>query len=137
VHILIGTDAQWVLDDILGALSSPENSFTVCSNGRDVPEAIETRTPDIAILDLQFGTMGGMAVTMNLRLDHSDHRIPHIPVLMLLDRNADVHLARRSGAEGWIVKPLDALRIQRAVHAIVDGDTWHEGTTAGASPVAH
>jgi CheY-like chemotaxis protein len=81
--------------------------------------------------------MGGMAVTMNLRLDHSDHRIPHIPVLMLLDRNADVHLARRSGAEGWIVKPLDALRIQRAVHAIVDGDTWHEGTTAGASPVAH
>jgi DNA-binding NarL/FixJ family response regulator len=56
---------------------------------------------------------------------------------MLLDRNADVHLARRSGAEGWIVKPLDALRIQRAVRAIVDGDTWHEGTTAGASPVAH
>jgi CheY-like chemotaxis protein len=81
--------------------------------------------------------MGGMAVTMNLRLDHSDHRIPHIPVLMLLDRNADVHLARRSGAEGWIVKPLDALRIQRAVRAIVDGDIWHEGTTAGASPVAH
>ena len=40
MHILVGTDAQWVLDDVLAALSSPENSFTVCSNGRDVPEAI-------------------------------------------------------------------------------------------------
>ena len=137
VHILVGTDAQWVLDEVLAALSSPENSFTVCSNGRDVPAAIKTRTPDIAILDLQFGTMGGMAVTMNLRLDHSDHRIPHIPVLMLLDRDADVHLAKRSGAEGWLVKPLDALRIQRAIRALVAGDSWHEGTTAGASSTSH
>lgn len=133
MHIFVGTDAQWVLDEILAALSSPENSFTVCSNGRDVPEAIQARTPDIAILDLQFGSMGGMAVTMDLRLDHSDHRIPHIPVLMLLDRDADVHLARRSGAEGWIVKPLDALRIQRAVRALTAGEIWHEGTTAGAT----
>ena len=109
MHILLATDAQWVLDDVLAALGAPDTSFTVCRNGRDVPQAIETRTPDLAILDLQVGSMGGMAITMNLRLDHSDHRIPHVPVLMLLDREADVHLAKRSGAEGWIIKPLDAL----------------------------
>jgi DNA-binding response OmpR family regulator len=122
VHILVGTDAQWVLDEVLAALSSPENSFTVCSNGRDVPEAIETRTPDVAILDSQFGSMGGMAVTMNLRLDHSDHRIPHIPVLMLLDRGADAQLAKRSGADTWLVKPLNALTLRRTAQSLVAGE---------------
>jgi DNA-binding response OmpR family regulator len=46
---------------------------------------------------------------------------------MLLDRVADVHLARRSGADGWIIKPLDALRLRKAVNAIVAGGCYAEG----------
>ena len=82
---------------------------------------------DIGIFDLQIGSMGGMAVTMALRLDASSGRLPHVPVLMLLDRVADVHLARRSGADGWIVKPLDPLRLRRAVRAVAAGGAYHEG----------
>jgi CheY-like chemotaxis protein len=78
------------------------------------------------VLDLQVGSMGAMAVTMNLRLDESGGRLPHVPVVMLLDRMADVHLARRSGAEGWLVKPIDSLRLRRAVSEIRAGGTWHE-----------
>jgi len=92
-----------------------------------VPQAIKQRTPDLAVLDLQSGSMGAMAVTMDLRLDHSDGRAPNVPVLMLLDRHADVHMARRSGAQGWLIKPLDSLRLRRAANAIVAGDVWHEG----------
>ena len=40
--------------------------FTVCRNGRDVLPAVTARKPDVAICDLQIGTMGGMAVTMAL-----------------------------------------------------------------------
>ena len=107
MHILVATDAQHMLDDIIAALGTPETSFTVCRDGRDVTLAVTQRTPDVAVLDLQVGSMGAMAVTMNLRLDESGGRLPHIPVVMLLDRIADVHLARRSGAEGWLVKPID------------------------------
>jgi DNA-binding response OmpR family regulator len=114
VHILLATDAQWVLDEVLAALGSPDTS-------------------DIAVLDLQIGTMGAMAVTMNLRLDHSDHRIPYVPVLMLLDREADVHLAKRSGADGWLVKPLDALRLQLAARSIVQKAPTMEAWTESAS----
>ena len=127
MHILLATDAQWVLDEVLAALGTPDTSFSVVRNGRDVPLVIAQRTPDLAILDLQIGSMGAMAVTMDLRLDHSDGRIPSIPVLMLLDRLADVHLARRSGAEGWLIKPLDALRLRRAAQAVSAGKLWHEG----------
>ena len=91
--------------------------------------AVKQRTPDVAVRALQGGTMGAMAVTMNLRLDESGSRIPHVPVVMLLDRVADVHLARRSGAEGWLIKPLDSLRLRRAVNDVLAGTTWHESVS--------
>jgi len=97
------------------------------TNGRLVAPAVAERTPDIAILDMQVGSMGGMAITMDLRLDHSSGALPNVPILMLLDREADVHMARRSGANGWIIKPLDALRLRKAVNAIVAGGCFAEG----------
>lgn len=127
MHVLIATDAQWVLDEVTAALGSASTTFEVVTDGREVARRVAQRAPDIAILDLQIGTMGGMAVTMDLRLDHSSGALPHVPVLMLLDRSADIHLARRSGADGWLIKPLDALRVRRAVRVICDGGTFTEG----------
>lgn len=130
VHILIATDAQWVLDEVTAALDSPSTSFTVITNGRDVASAVRRQTPDIAILDMQVGTMGGMAITMDLRLDQSSGALPKVPVLMLLDRAADIHMARRSGADGWTIKPLDALRLRKAVREIASGGCYAEGLPA-------
>lgn len=121
-----------MLDEVHAALATPDTSFSVCTDGRDVTRAVLARRPDLAVLDLQSGSMGAMAVTMNLRLDHSGGRVPHVPVLMLLDRAADVHLARRSGAEGWLIKPLDALRLRRAAAEVAGGGTWQESASQGA-----
>lgn len=137
MHILVATDADFVLDDVVAALSGPDTSFTVCRNGRDVAGVVKARTPDIAILDLQIGSMGGMAVAMALRLDESSGQAPHVPILMLLDRQADLHLAKRSAADAWLVKPLDALRLQRSVHAVLNPpapDTGLDTGTAEAEP---
>ena len=132
MHILLATDAQWILNEVVAVLGTPSTSFTVVSDGRDVSDAVKTHTPDLAILDLQSGSMGAMAVAMNLRLDYSSGNAPMVPVLMLLDRVADVHLARRSGADGWIIKPLDALRLRRAVTMVLDGDVYQEGLPTNA-----
>lgn len=127
MKILIATDANWVVDDVVAALDGDGTEFVVCREGRVVADQIAESVPDLAILDLQIGSMGGMAVTMSLRLDESAGTLPHVPVLMLLDRRADLHLARRSGAEGWLIKPLDSLRIKRALKAITAGGTYTEG----------
>ena len=119
MHILIGTDADYVVNEVQAALGGPDVSFTVCRNGRAVTKAVETRHPDLAVLDLQIGSMGAMAVTMGLRLDESSGLLPHVNVLMLLDRRADVHLAKRCGAEEWLIKPIDALTIKRAAHRVM------------------
>ena len=100
MHILLATDVDWIVDEITAALGGPDTSFTVCREGRVVVGVVAEREPDLAILDMQIGSKGGMAVTMALRLDESAGMLPHVPVIMLLDRRADVFLARRSGADG-------------------------------------
>ena len=132
MHILLATDADWIVDEVTNALGSSGDTFTVCREGRVVADQVEERVPDLAIFDLQIGSMGGMAVTMSLRLDESADRLPHVPVLMLVDRRADLHLARRCGAEGWLIKPLDALRLKRAAKAIIGGGTYTEGLSGDA-----
>ena len=120
MHILVATDADYVLHDVTAALGGPDVSFTVCRNGRDVADVVKERTSDLVVLDLQIGSMGGMAVTMSLRLDESSGRLPRVKVLMLLDRPADIHLAKRCAADGYLVKPLNPLSLKRAARAILN-----------------
>ncbi len=127
MHILLATDADWVVDEVTAALGDTETSFSVCRDGRTVADAIRSHVPALAILDLQIGSMGGMAATMAMRLDETAGSLPHVPVLMLLDRPADVFLAQRSGADGWLIKPIDALRLKRAALAIQAGGSYTEG----------
>lgn len=136
VNVLLATDAEWIVQSVVAALGDDETHFTLCSKGRVVSKVVAARSKDgkpdfdLAILDLQIGTMGGIAVAMALRLDESAGVVPHVPILMLLDRRADVHLARRSGAEGWLVKPLDPLRLSRAARAVLAGKPYHNGPVA-------
>ena len=131
---LIATDADWIRDEVESALGGRDVDFVRCRNGKQVVPAVREHEPDLAVLDLQIGTMGGMAVTMAMRLEESGDRLGHVPVILLLDRAPDLHLARRSGAEGWLVKPLDALRLRRAVRAVLDGETWEEGVPVWIPP---
>jgi DNA-binding response OmpR family regulator len=100
VHVLIATDADWVKNEVVAALGGPDTSFTVCREGRDVVSLVAKRTPDLAVLDLQVGSMGAMAVTMALRHDESAGLGPRVPILMLLDRIADTEpVAPRTASE--------------------------------------
>ncbi|MDF2732683.1 MAG: putative two-component response regulator, partial [Desertimonas sp.] len=72
MRVLLAMDADWLVDDIVAALGGVDTSFTVCSDGRRVSEQVaavsaEGGVYDLAVVDLQIGSMGGMAVTMALR----------------------------------------------------------------------
>jgi DNA-binding response OmpR family regulator len=125
-EVLIASDAKWVVDEVTAALSSVEDTVRDVSRGQDVLPAVADRAPDIAVIDLQIGRMGGMATCLDLRLEEGAGRLPHVPVLMLLDRRPDVFLARRALAEGWLIKPLDALRVRKAITAVMSGGRYED-----------
>jgi DNA-binding response OmpR family regulator len=124
--ILIATDADWLREDVEAVLTDPDTTVRVVRRGFDVRTAVQERAPDLAILDLQIGKMGGMATCLDLRLEEGAGRQPHVPVLMLLDRRADVFLARRALADGWVVKPLDPMRLSRAIRTVLAGGRYED-----------
>lgn len=104
----------------------PGVSIREVDSGAAAVAAVEEQEPDLAILDFQIGNMGAIAVTLELRLEESADRLEHVPVLVLVDRRPDVFLARRSDADGWLVKPLDPIRVRKAVTALLAGGTYYD-----------
>ena len=83
-------------------------------------DAVARRTqPDLVVLDMQIGNMGGVAVAIDLRLEASAGRIPDVPILLLLDREADRFLAKRADADAELVKPVDAGTLRRTVKRLL------------------
>src|SRR4051794_25738745 len=109
-RVLLATDADWIHEEIDAALAGDDIEVLRVRQGVEVLPTVHELTPDLVVLDLQIGNMGGMAACMDLRLDESVDRLSHVPVLILLDRDVDAFLANRAEADGWIVKPIDAFR---------------------------
>jgi DNA-binding response OmpR family regulator len=121
--VLIATDADAVYDEVEAALADESTRVVRVRAGSAVGQAVADQHPDLVILDLQIGNMGGMAACLHLRHEAGEGRLPDVPVLMLLDRDADVFLARRSGADGWLVKPLDAFALRQTATEILSRPT--------------
>jgi CheY-like chemotaxis protein len=124
-RILAASDAPSIRRDVSSVLTNDDQLVEVTS-GREVGPAVDGHEPELVVLDMQIGNMGAMATCLDLRLEESAGRLPHVGVLMLLDRRADVHLARRSDADGWVVKPLDPIRLRRAVQEILAGGIYED-----------
>ena len=114
-------------------LEGPGLFIEEAASGPEVLARVREGGVDLAILDLQISSMGAMAITMELRHEESYGAIEPVAVLMLLDRRPDVFLARRSGAEGFVVKPLDPQRVLAAVRAILRGESYEDETLRPAT----
>ena len=114
--VLLVTDADWIAEQCEAALSG-EHTLHRVRRGADTLEAVELVDPALVVLDLQVGNMGGMAACLGLRQEEDMGRLPRRPVVMLLDRDADEFLARRSTADAWLVKPIDPMGLARLVAA--------------------
>ena len=124
--VLVATDADWIFEEVDAALTDEDTRVVRIRAGRDVSAAVRQVDPGLVVLDLQIGNMGGIATALDLQQVFDASDVPRVPILLLLDRPADVPMARRTGVQGWLVKPLDAFRLRRAARAIAAGDTYFE-----------
>ncbi len=132
--VLLASDADWVIEDVRAALSDPDVDVRVVRAGAAVRAAVAAATPDLVILDLQIGNMGGMATCLDLHLEAGAGRLPEVPVLMLLDRDADVFLARRSEADGWLVKPVNPFELRAAATRLLAGESMFDEPGSPTDP---
>ena len=76
--------------------------------------------PDLVVLDLQIGNMGGVAASLDLRLEAEAGRVPETRILMLLDRDADQWIAKQARADAQLVKPITSLALRLAANALLE-----------------
>ncbi len=110
VKILAVCDAPWVENQIRAALEGTAEIVQV-SESYQADRVAATEGPDLAIVDLQISSMGGMAVTRALK----GGSLGESPIIMLLDRRADAFIARRAGADAWVTKPFTAQELRSAL----------------------
>jgi DNA-binding response OmpR family regulator len=117
--VVVASDAPWVRDQVKAALVGPGFEVIDVGRGQDVRRVVGELHPDLVIVDLQIGNMGGMAVSIDLRLEEYGDRLPHVPILLLLDREADRFLARSSRADAVLVKPFDPGTLRRVAKSLI------------------
>ena len=124
--VLLASDLESLRHELRTMLEGPEVLIEEVASGPEVIQRVKEGGVDLVVADLQIGSMGAMAVCLELRHLESYDAAEPVAVLMLLDRRPDVFLARRSGAEGFIVKPLDPQRVRAAVRALLRGEEYED-----------
>ena len=131
--VLLASDLESLRHELRTMLEGPDLLIEEVATGPEVVSRVREGGVDLAIVDLQIGSMGGMAVCLELRHEESYGAAEPVAVLMLLDRRPDVFLARRSGAEGFVVKPLDPQRVRAAVRALLRGEEYEDDSLRPAT----
>jgi len=131
--VLLASDLAALRGELRAMLEGPDLLIEEAANGPDTIERVKRGDVDLVIADLQIGSMGAMAICLELRHLESYGAAEPVAVLMLLDRRPDVFLARRSGAEGFIVKPLEPQRVRAAVRALLRGEGYEDDSLRPAT----
>jgi two-component system, NarL family, response regulator DegU len=101
-----------------------ESSFDVVAEGDDGSEAmdlVETHKPDVVIMDINMPTMNGVEATKMLV-----NRYPETKVIILSihdDENYVQH-ALKTGAQGYLLKEMDADALIDAVRVVAEGGSY-------------
>ena len=120
--VVVAADGKWIRDQVRTALASSDTEVVEVTRGQDVRDAVAAHAPDLVVLDMQIGNMGGVATAIDLHLEADAGRVPDARILLLLDREADRFLAKRAAADAELVKPLDAGTLRRTMKRLLGAD---------------
>jgi DNA-binding response OmpR family regulator len=118
--ILLVSDNDRVIDSIHSALTDPNTTILDEHDPAQAATVAYSEEVDAVLVDMRVGSMGAIAVTHAIR-DAAVDADP-IPVTILLDREVDAFLARRSNAAHWVMKSASASDLRQSV-AVAGSDT--------------
>jgi len=105
----------------LEQLIQSEDSFAVCGEANNAPEAMDVirkLNPDLAIVDLSLPGANGIELIKNIRAEFS--KLP-ILVLSMHDESLYALRALRAGAEGYVMKHEAMANVIQAIREVFNG----------------
>jgi DNA-binding response OmpR family regulator len=110
---LLVCDTPWVVNEVLASLSLGDWAVETSDDPNQTATLAAAGGVDAVIVDMQVQSMGGMAVIRDIRAAFQTGPRPR--TVLLLDRSADSFLAKRGGADAWVLKPFQADELRAAL----------------------
>ena len=124
MKILLVDDHAVVLDGVRRLLqTSLEAEIVQATSGEQALEMIETHRPDLILLDLNLGGMGGLEFIQRIMRGETPCRIV---VLSMHTEPAYVSQALKAGAHGYVSKAAAAEEVVTAVECVLAGKRYIE-----------
>jgi CheY-like chemotaxis protein len=114
-----------VQNPIYRCTSGDEVLDFLCQEGNYQDPKIAPR-PSVILLDLNLPGIDGRDVLERLKQDNSFREIP-IVVFTTSSNPKDIELCYQKGANGYLIKPMDAQDLQKTLQAFVD--YWLQANT--------
>jgi DNA-binding NarL/FixJ family response regulator len=123
INILL-VDDHPLVREWLTNLIRQQPDFEVCGETGSAPEAlqlIESKRPDIAIVDISLANGSGIELIKNIRAGH-----PGVAALVLSMHDELLYAERalRAGAGGYIMKSEATQKVIEAIRAVQAGDIY-------------
>lgn len=112
LRVLIVDDSERIRRGLRGLLGLAEDLETI-AEASDGAQAVALTTelgPDVVLMDVAMPVMDGIEATRRIRAAY-----PSVRILIVTALPGQEEVARRAGADGFLVKDTDPLRIIDAV----------------------
>jgi CheY-like chemotaxis protein/anti-sigma regulatory factor (Ser/Thr protein kinase) len=119
---------QKLMDTLLGKWG---HQVTIAGDGEQAIKAVEGKSFDLILMDIQMPGMGGLEATRRIRsLETSlpDRRRTPIYALTAEALDDQVSAGLRAGLDGYLTKPLERMRLQAALEAAASSSAMRSPT---------
>lgn len=101
-----------------------EPSFHVVAEGGDgnvAEELVKEHRPDVVLMDINMPNINGIEATANLKEKFPE---THIIILSIHDDESYVTHALKTGANGYLLKEMDAESLAEAIRVVSEGGSY-------------
>lgn len=123
IHVLIADDHQLFREGLKRILNMEEDLEVIgeCGDGIQVLEFCNREKPDVVLMDINMPAENGVAATERLREIFPDVKVI---ILSIHDDESYVFETLRKGANGYLLKDMEAEALVNAIRAVVEGHAF-------------
>jgi len=121
IRILLADDHELIVHGVRSTLESQFEIVGCAGDGKALVQAAETLRPDAIVLDVSMPVLNGFEAAQRIR-----QIMPSVKVVFLSQHRDPAYLrhALKIGATGYVLKSEVAVELQRALTAVLRGETF-------------
>jgi two-component system, NarL family, response regulator LiaR len=122
LRILIADDHKLFREGLIGLMETREDLVEVvgeASTGSEAVSMVEQLLPDMVLMDIYMPGEDGLTALRQIKA-----RFPKVQVVILTSSENDIHIyeAVKSGANGYLLKDLDARQFFNFINSLAHGE---------------